>query len=115
MPRALPVATHPPSHDPQLQGQFLQALERGDAPRVETLLREHAEASRVNVNRFDRDGQTPLAAACSRGDLEMARVLVRHGADARLRTREGWSMLHIASFCGNPELLLYLIKLGTAR
>jgi ankyrin repeat protein len=39
-----------------------------------------------------------------------AKLLVRYGADVRLTSRDGWSPLHMASFAGNTELLLYLLS-----
>ena len=63
----------------------------------------------VNVNFFDQDGQTALHHCCMDGKLNFVKLLLRHGANARLTNRDGWSPVHIASYMGHSEILSYLI------
>ena len=53
---------------------------------------------------------TPLAAACSRGDWKMVRLLLRNGAKADLPSARGQTPLHIAATRGNVRILRLLLK-----
>lgn len=65
----------------------------------------------VDVNAYDVDGQTPFLRCCQEGDVALLKVLVAHGANIRLTTREGFSALHIAAFSGNSDLVFYVMSL----
>ena len=60
------------------------AAQRGDIPTVRSLLQEKAE-----VNGTQGDGMTALHWAAENDDLEMARMLIRAGADLGAGTRVG--------------------------
>ena len=78
---------------------------------MESWLEEHHEC--VNLNLYSADGLTPLQEVCQEGgegSTELARLLVRFGADTRLSSRDGWSPVHMASFSGNTTLLLFLLS-----
>jgi ankyrin repeat protein len=63
----------------------------------------------VDVNRFSSDGQTPLHDACVSGNLDLVRILVQFGADLQLTNRDGFSVIHLATFSGNSQLLTFLL------
>ena len=78
---------------------------------MESWLEEHHEC--VNLNLYSSEGLTPLQEVCQEGgegSTELARLLVRFGADTRLSSRDGWSPVHMASFSGNTNLLLFLLS-----
>ena len=64
-----------------------------------------------NVNAYDRFGLTPLHHAVLAGQLEAVHWLIeKGGADCKILTQSGQSLLHLASMKGHVELISYLIK-----
>nr|XP_020668339.1 ankyrin repeat domain-containing protein 16 [Pogona vitticeps] len=55
---------------------------------------------------------TPLMMACTRKNLEIIRALVEHGADPRLKNKDGWNSFHIASREGDPGIVQYLLEIS---
>ncbi len=106
--QTFPKPTHRSAYDERLQGVFGSLVARADADRLAQLLRHSSEL--IDVDKFDSEGRTALHRFCLEGRLNLVKLLVRYGADVTLRTREGWSMIHIASFSGNSEMLMYLLK-----
>lgn len=90
------------------QGEFLEAVRCGDLSELHRLLEELQ--TKVDVNGYNVDGQTALHQSCLDGNLELVKLLVRFGADVRLTTRDGWSALHLAAYCGHRDIALYLIN-----
>ena len=76
---------------------------------IEDFLTKHSE--NVDLNEYNEEGRTALQQSCFEGNLQLAQVLVRFGADSRLTTREGFSALHIAAFSGHSDVLLYIMSL----
>ena len=94
----------------ELQGELFDLLRGSSVSEVEAFLRQHSE--NVNVNYFEEEfGQTALHEACQLRRLDMARLLVQHGASAELANRDGFTVLHLAAFSGNPQLIRYLSTL----
>ena len=58
------------------------------------------------------DKSTPLHLALQRGHMEVARLLVEHGADATAQDDQGWTPLHWAVKEGNMDLACLLIENG---
>ncbi|CAK7272636.1 hypothetical protein SEPCBS119000_005230 [Sporothrix epigloea] len=72
-----------------------RAAEAGHIAMVEELLRYRANP---NVIVRSRQGQTALFPACFRGHNQIVRLLLDHGADVRIRDREGRTpLLYLAS------------------
>ena len=90
------------------QGEFLEAVRNGDVTELHRLLEELQ--SKVDVNGYNVDGQTALHQSCLSGNLELVKLLVQFGADARLTNRDGWSPLHLAAYRGHRDIALYLIN-----
>jgi hypothetical protein len=87
----------------------LVAAGTGVEAELETFLEEHAHL--LDMNLYGEDGVTPLQRLCQAGGpVGVARLLVRYGADVRLTSRDGWSPLHMASFAGNTQLMMYLLR-----
>lgn len=100
-----------PRGDPGLQADLADLVKLGKKEKMETWLEEHHEC--VNLNIYSAEGLTPLQEVCQEGgegSTELARLLVRFGADTRLSSRDGWSPVHMASFSGNTTLLLFLLS-----
>ena len=97
-----------PVLDERLQRQFQSVMEEGDISAMESFLLSHG--SDVNVNQFNCDGRTALQESCLAGNLGMARVLLKYGADRRMTTRDGFSTLQCAAFSGHSPLLLYILN-----
>lgn len=90
------------------QRDFQEAVRNGDAPELLRILEERQE--KVNVNSYDKEGQTALHQSCLDGNLELVKMLVKFGADVRLTNRDGWNALHIAFYGGHTEIALYLVN-----
>jgi len=86
---------------------LLEAARRGDAARVQALLREGA-----NVNTATAGGLTPLIEAAVNGRTEVARVLIEAGADPDARHRELGTALDVAQRNGRRALVEVLRRLG---
>ncbi|GAB6031390.1 hypothetical protein CHUAL_009172 [Chamberlinius hualienensis] len=99
-----------------IQDVFQKALRDGDTSELQKLLqRTGTEETSVNVNLFDHQGQTALHQSCLDGNFELVKLLVKFGADIRLANRDGWSALHIATFSGHSDIVLYLIANSRSR
>src|SRR6266851_3434769 len=55
------------------------------------------------------DKSTPLHSACGNGHVEVACVLIEHGANAMAQDENGLTPLHQASRCGNVDLAQFLV------
>merc|ERR1712179_109470 len=100
------TVTHQPRGDPSLQADLLDLVKLGKKEKMEEWLEENGEC--VNLNIYSAEGLTPLHEVCQDGgenSAELARLLVRFGADTRMTSRDGWSPVHMASFNGNSALL----------
>lgn len=100
----------PAKVDAGLQKQLLQLLRISDLSEIESFLGDHSESLDVNrcVNEW---GESVLHEACVNGDLPLVKLLVQFGADHRLTNRDGFSVVHLASFSGNPALLTFVMGL----
>ncbi len=84
------------------------AAQRGDISTVRSLLQENAE-----VNGTQGDGMTALHWAAENDDLEMARVLIRAGADLGVGTRVGSiTPLFLACTNGYRDMAVLLLEAG---
>ena len=91
---------------------FLEAVRKGDVSQLRRLL-DGLRSSTVDVNGYNREGQTALHQSCLSGNLDLVKLLVRFCADVRLANRDGWSALHIAAWKGHRDIALYLINANT--
>ena len=97
--------------DSKLQSQFNNLIEQEDPEELDIFLTKYSE--QVDINHFSQMGDTALQRVCQdsgSSSLEIAMVLVKHGADTKLTTKDGWSPVHIVSTTGNSSLLLFLLR-----
>ena len=137
--RPLPNKTHVTEHDVQLQKQFHSLVDSATCPlpkttdrattnsttdnenslmnrvlqNLEDFLVHHSQ--NIDVNQYNGDGQTALQQCCLAGNLPLVKLLVRFGANMRLTTREGFSVLHIAAFSGHSDLLAFVMGQNSER
>ena len=70
------------------------------------------ECPRVDINRGDMLGYTPLHWASRRGDSEMADLLLQEGADPCTSTNIGIHPLHLAAVRGDIRTIDHLLRYG---
>lgn len=64
------------------------------------------------MNNTTKTNSTPLRAACFDGHLDIARLLVKNGADIEIANRHGHTCLMIACYKGHLEIVKFLINNG---
>ncbi|KAJ9447474.1 Ankyrin repeat and KH domain-containing protein mask [Diplonema papillatum] len=86
---------------------LFQAVNAGDLPAAKELL------NGKNVNHCDPvSGLSLVGAAAGRGDVEMTRLLISHGASLTVRDHEGFSPLHLAIWAGHLAIVQMLCEQG---
>jgi len=106
----LPPTTHRPNFNQASQRQFRSLMESNAKPsEIESFLSENSEM--IDINEYNSEGRTALHQSCFDGNLSMAKLLVRFGANAKLTTRDGFSLLHIAAFAGHSGIMFYILSL----
>lgn len=83
------------------------AAARGNAEVVKLFLDHGAQ-----VNRQNRDGDTPLHAAVACGQVAVCNVLMAHGAQVNRANRDGNTPLHTAAACGQAAICNVLVAHG---
>lgn len=68
-------------------------------------------AKGADVNAEDIGGETPLMSAAY-NSLEVAEILLKHGANVEKRNWKEWSPLTYAVFANNPQMVELLLKHG---
>ena len=92
----------------KLQGTDLPgAVLAKDLPAVKKLLRLG-----LAVNELDKKGSTALIHACGQGQADMVRLLIKHGADAKVPARSGATALWAAISQAHTEVLEELLQHG---
>jgi Ankyrin repeats (3 copies) len=92
------------------ENPLARAVSRGDLPETTRLL---GDAAQIN-ERLGRDGVTLLGTAALYGQLEVAKLLIEHGAKVDVTNRDGNSPLHIAAFLCRQEIVQLLLENGAS-
>jgi len=112
-------------------GPFWPAIQAGDSATVRRLI----QGDRTLLGRRAESGHTPLRMACDCGQHELAELLLELGAELDAfdacafgdtktvlsmlegepgllmeHSHDGWTLLHLACFCGNQELVSKLLE-----
>ena len=96
--------------------RLLKAAKRGDIQAVISRVKNSVKNSKyvqqeINAHHA-KTGLTPLHWAAHRGDIAMARILVRNGANINAQDNDGQTPLHAAAFDGCWPLVIYLVDHG---
>ncbi len=87
---------------------LVQAVEQGDRPRIETLLKKAVNPNRLTGFR----GKTALIQAVARDDIEVTRLLLDAGADPDTKSGDGYTPLGLAALRGDAQIVKLLLKAG---
>lgn len=91
--------------------ELIRAVMSGDVSKVRKLLDLRLTLCEINLTDIDSDGLTYLHHACSKGHLEMARMLIlEFGADTTIRTNSDNTALHVAALAGKEKVAIALIR-----
>ena len=91
------------------RGALHGAVAYGDLVDARELIENGAE---VNQTKSDDDATTSLHAAAAKGNVEMVRLLLKHGADVEAKDGDAQTALHIAASKGHAAVVARLIKAG---
>ncbi len=97
----------PPKKVATEEESFWSLLEKGDTEGAKNLF-----LGKENIDTVDKDGRTPLHAACDMEDSGLALFLVSLGADTGKKDRSGRYPLDIAMLMGNQEMVAVLAQAG---
>lgn len=106
----LAAGADPDTVDHQRSTPLISAAAFGHAKVVQALLARLKKSS--PLNRQDQRGYTALSYAAVAGDAIIARLLLSHGADPRLASRENKPPMIYAIERGHPEVVLALVESG---
>jgi ankyrin repeat protein len=91
----------------KLRKDLCEAILKEDLKRLNAILLEN---DFINLNYIDSEGQTPLHRSCKIGNIDIVKLLLNNGASLNLTNRHGWYPIHIASYFGYTNLVIYLIQ-----
>lgn len=98
----------------KLRADLIESINTNDLRRLSKLLNdnqvEEVETQYINLNFIDRDGQTLMHRACRLGNLEILKILVKHGASQNIKNKDEWFPIHLATYYGHFDLVKYLIN-----
>lgn len=70
------------------------------------------EHTKLDLNRSLPNGNTPLGHACYTGQIELAQLLIRYGANVNFKAPSSFSPLHFAIQPNDPHLITFLLQAG---
>ncbi|XP_060798831.1 ankyrin repeat and MYND domain-containing protein 2-like [Neoarius graeffei] len=89
--------------------EMLQVAAAGDVQEAARIL----NSKDVRVNCLDENGMTPLMHAAYKGQADLCRLLLQHGADVNCNEHEyGYTALMFASLSGNAEITWMMLDAG---
>lgn len=91
-----------------LHKEILWAANEGKADLVESILMRDI----TTKDSVDDDGYTPLHRAAYTNNVDIAKILIQHGANVNAKTEFGWTPLHSAVKWSNAECAAFLLQHG---
>ncbi len=88
----------------KLFSHLIEAIKVGNFDGVLTLLKNE----KVDINKQDDAGNTPLILATMKQDSKMVQLLLQYNADKSIRSRLGYTALEISSFNDNKDIAILL-------
>jgi len=70
-------------------------------------------AAGAEVNKDDNESRQPLYEAAASGNIEAAKLMLKHGADIHDDDSIGWTALHVAANAGDETMAALLVDNGT--
>lgn len=98
----VPTAHSAPSHQ-----DLIDSIDQNNTAKVKELLQ-----GKVEINKPDSYGFTPLIWAASNGNIEIIELLLSHGADPNFRNKDGGSALWYSVTNERLEALNVLLSKG---
>ncbi|ELR18454.1 chain a, 4ank: a designed ankyrin repeat protein [Acanthamoeba castellanii str. Neff] len=95
--------------------ELFPLIRAGKGAKVRALLEDDKGDHKRDVNVRNEKGQTPLYWACelkSDSGVELAALLIKHGADVNLPEDHGFTPLHLAAYIGNVSVVRLLLESG---
>nr|XP_057906082.1 protein phosphatase 1 regulatory subunit 27 [Doryrhamphus excisus] len=89
---------------------FQDIVRRGELEQIGRFIRTR----KVRVDTLFHSGMAALHEAVLTGNLEVVKLLVKHGADVHQRDEDGWTPLHMACSDSFPEIASYLLSIGAS-
>ncbi len=94
--------------------ELYRACKNNDINKVKKLLENNSkiQESRIDVNYMDPDDNifTPLVAAYGNENLEMMKLLLKHGADPNIQIIGGNTLLIFATYFNSENIVLLLLE-----
>jgi hypothetical protein len=99
--KLLPTGLEPKPKEKSPEGvrAMFYAIEKNNVPYGQRVM-----SMNFDPNLHHDNGYTPLAYAALRGNLQMVEMLLRHGADPALPTREGETAVELALRAGHKDI-----------
>jgi ankyrin repeat protein len=110
----LPAMSSAESRMPPPDYPLLEAVKSGDVEKVKSILGENpSSVSKYEINQKGHTGDTPLTVAASKGNLEIVKLLVEHGAvvDAGKEAGDRTPLIEAAGHA-HADVVQYLIAKG---
>jgi len=106
--------TNVSSQNHELNKALFKAVKVGDMLEIERLIAEGADinANAVGDTRAKQTGWTVLLEAATRGHTEVARLLIKNGADVNAGDSAGFTPLYYAIWDGNKDMVDFLVGKG---
>ena len=106
----------------KLRDELVESISSNDLKRLCKLLNDKSNDSEINnsnenidqpfinVNFIDCEGQTLMHRACRLGNLEIVKLLAKHGASQNIKSKNEWFPIHVATYYGHFDVVKYLIN-----
>lgn len=104
----LMIKTITPHATATLESKVLWAANEGKIDVARTILNIKPDC----VHAKDEDGYTPLHRACYNNNIELAKLLIQHGADVNALTDFKWTPLHSSCQWSNNKCVAMLLQYG---